>query len=74
MQNDPDLVRGGPNDPVIEIEAKLGHIICKETDDRFSLPVLTETVFDSERMQQFMRFRSSMTEVHSVKLPLVESY
>lgn len=74
MQNDPDLVRGGPNSPVIEIEAKIGHIINRENDERFQLPILTETVFHTERMQQNMRFRSSMTEVRSVKPSLTEPY
>jgi len=45
----------------IEIEAKLGQLIDKETNERYSLPVTSECILmDSARRG----FRSSMTEVY----------
>jgi hypothetical protein len=44
----------------IEIEAKLGQLINKETNERYELPVKSECILaDSARVG----FRSSMTEV-----------
>ncbi|RDL31054.1 CYTH-like phosphatase [Venustampulla echinocandica] len=49
----------------IEIEAKLGQLIDKETNQRYMLPVLSECVVaDSPRIG----FRSSMTEAQHSKL------
>ena len=45
LQDDPALVNGGPDGPVIEIEAKLGQLVEKDTNQRLKIPVLTETVF-----------------------------
>jgi polynucleotide 5'-triphosphatase len=46
---------------VVEIEAKLGQLIDKETNERYRLPVLSECVLH-ERTN--VGFRSSMTEVY----------
>ncbi|KAI6713906.1 hypothetical protein JHW43_003560 [Diplocarpon mali] len=43
----------------IEIEAKLGHVIDKETSDRYRLPVSSECVLMNTNR---VRFESSMTE------------
>lgn len=61
LQDDPALVNGGPDGPVIEIEAKLGQLVEKDTNQRLKFPVLTETVYDSDTYRA--KFCSSMTEV-----------
>ncbi|KAF8253817.1 mRNA triphosphatase CET1 [Wilcoxina mikolae CBS 423.85] len=63
MQNDPALVNGGPDGPIIEIEAKIGHLVDKNTNDRLKLPVRTETVFDHNDPSWRVQFRSSMTDM-----------
>ena len=44
----------------VEIEAKLGQLIDKDTGVRFSLPIRTEAILESSNR---IGFRSSMTEV-----------
>jgi hypothetical protein len=61
-QNDPALVGGGPDAPVIEIEAKLGHLIDKNMNERLRLPVRTEAILDPDSGFR-VHFRSSMTDV-----------
>ena len=51
---------------VLEIEAKIGRIIDKNTMDRLALPVLTETVLNREHPNMRTNFESSMTEVRKV--------
>ena len=51
---------------VLEIEAKIGRIIDKNTMDRLQLPVLTETVLNRDHPNMRTNFESSMTEVRSV--------
>ena len=63
QQNDPALINAGPDGPVIEIEAKIGHLIDKGTNDRLRLPVLSETVFNTDDPSWRIQFRSSMTDV-----------
>jgi hypothetical protein len=63
MQNDPALVNGGPDGPIIEIEAKIGHLIDKSTNDRLRLPVLSETVFNNDDPSWRIQFRSNMNDV-----------
>ena len=52
----------GP-DAVLEIEAKIGHLIDKHTNDRLRLPVMTECVLDKRDPSLRVQFQSSMTEV-----------
>ena len=52
----------GP-DAVLEIEAKIGHLIDKNTNDRLRLPVMTECVLDKRDPNLRIQFQSSMTEV-----------
>ena len=48
---------------VLEIEAKIGRLIDKNTMDRIRIPVITETVFDRNDPNYRTIFESSMTEV-----------
>lgn len=48
---------------VLEIEAKIGRIMDKNTMDRLRIPVKTETVFDRSDPNFRTTFESSMTEV-----------
>ena len=48
---------------VLEIEAKIGRIMDKNTTDRLRIPVLTETVFNRGDTEKRTSFESSMTEV-----------
>jgi hypothetical protein len=50
---------------VIEIEAKLGHIIDMDSRDRIRLPVLTESVINKENGRFRTSFESKMTVVSS---------
>lgn len=52
----------------IEIEAKLGQIIDKDTNERYQLPVLSECVL---RPNAGLAFRSSMTEVCSNRSTII---
>lgn len=61
MQTDPQLTANGG--AMLEIEAKIGHLIDKNTNDRLRLPVLTETVMNDNDPSWRTQFRSSMTEV-----------
>ncbi|CAZ83437.1 unnamed protein product [Tuber melanosporum] len=64
-QNDPALTSSGGDGPVvmIEIEAKIGHLIDKERGERLKLPVVTETVLNVDEPGWKIQFKSSMTEV-----------
>lgn len=53
----------GPVLDMIEIEAKIGHIVDKDTDDRIRLPTRTEVMIDHTNPNTRTTFRSSMTEV-----------
>lgn len=44
----------------IEVEAKLGQLVSKETNQRLSMPIRSETVLMDN---QFISFKSTMTEV-----------
>ena len=48
---------------VIEIEAKLGQLIDKNTNDRLRLPVATECILSKNDPNLRISFKSSMTEV-----------
>ncbi len=47
----------------LEIEAKLGKIIDRKTDERLQLPILTESVINDSPTGLDVAFESSMTEV-----------
>lgn len=55
-----DDVTGGA---VLEIEAKLGQLIDKTTNDRLRLPVMSECVLSPHDTKLRTAFKSSMTEV-----------
>lgn len=48
---------------VVEIEAKLGHIIDLDNRDRINLPILTESVINRENARLRTSFESKMTVV-----------
>jgi mRNA capping enzyme, beta chain len=50
----------------IEIEAKLGQLIDKDTNERYSLPVISECILAENAR---LGFRSSMTEVRWSLIP-----
>ena len=47
----------------LEIEAKLGHLVDKNTNERVRIPILTECVFNKDDPSWRTSFQSSMTEV-----------
>lgn len=55
---------GGPGQgAVLEIEAKIGQLIDKNTNDRLRLPVMSECVVSKDDPSLRVTFKSSMTEV-----------
>ena len=56
---------GGASGPgaVVEIEAKIGQLIDKNTNDRLRLPVMTESIVSKDDPNIRIVFKSSMTEV-----------
>ena len=48
---------------VLEIEAKIGHLIDQNTNDRLRLPVISECVISQSDPNMRISFESSMTEV-----------
>lgn len=48
---------------IVEIEAKLGHIIDMDSRDRINLPILTESVLNRENARIRTSFESKMTVV-----------
>lgn len=60
---------GAPSpDAVLEIEAKIGHLIDKNTNDRLRLPVMSECVLDKRNPDLRIQFQSSMTEVRDMNM------
>jgi hypothetical protein len=55
---------------MIEIEAKIGHLIDKERGERLKLPVVTETVLNVDEPGWKIQFKSSMTEAQHKRLNL----
>ena len=51
------------SDAVLEIEAKIGQIIDRNTNDRLRIPVMSECVLCSKDPSIRTTFKSSMTEV-----------
>jgi len=74
-QNDPALTPSGGDGPVvmIEIEAKIGHLIDKERGERLKLPVITETVLNVDDPGWKIQFKSSMTEARLLFIYLLSS-
>ncbi|RPB27672.1 mRNA triphosphatase CET1 [Terfezia boudieri ATCC MYA-4762] len=58
--DDPCLDWTGSGGPILEIEAKLGHLVHKQTQQRLSLPIVTEAVIVEGYRD--IAFRSTMTE------------
>lgn len=67
MRNDVDARPAGSaaagQGTIIEIEAKLGHIIDMDSRDRIHLPILTESVLNRENARVRTSFESKMTVV-----------
>lgn len=59
---------------VIEIEAKLGQLIDKNTNDRLRLPVATECILSKTDPNLRISFKSSMTEVSDCIPPKQSNY
>lgn len=51
---------------VIEVEAKLGHIIDMDSRDRIQLPISTESVMNKENGRFRTSFESKMTVVSRI--------
>ena len=51
---------------VLEVEAKLGQLVDKNTNDRLRLPVMTECVISKNDPNLRVMFKSSMTEVSTL--------
>ena len=60
---EPPSATGPGHGAVFEIEAKLGQLLDKNTNDRLRLPVKTECVLDKDDPHLRIAFKSSMTEV-----------
>lgn len=63
MLSDPELGAGDARNGSLEIEAKIGTLVDKTTDERLSLPVTTPCVLDEGFSKNRVRFESFMTEV-----------
>ena len=58
---------------VLEIEAKIGRLVDRNTNDRLRLPVMTETVVSQTDPNMRIAFESNMTEVSRL-VPILEYY
>lgn len=56
---------------IIEVEAKLGHIIDMDRNERLSLPILTESVINKENPRFRTVFESSMTLVSTISMSIL---
>ncbi|PNS21946.1 hypothetical protein CAC42_544 [Sphaceloma murrayae] len=59
------LGAGDPRNGSLEIEAKLGTLIDRQTDGRLSLPVKTTTVLKEEYSSRHLKFESMMDELEN---------
>ncbi len=59
---------GSSKGAMMEIEAKIGQLIDKNTNERLRLPVSTECVLHRDDPSLRVNFKSSMTEVNPVRL------
>lgn len=57
-----------PDRPQLEIEAKIGILVDRNTGQRLYLPVKTETVLDSDDPALKVMFKSSMTELQHKRM------
>lgn len=57
---------GSSKGAMMEIEAKIGQLIDKNTNERLRLPILTECVLNRDDPVLRVNFKSSMTEVPTV--------
>jgi len=65
---------GGPGQgAILEIEAKIGQLIDKNTNDRLKLPVMSECVVSKDDPNVRVNFKSSMTEVSNLSFKNVMS-
>ncbi|KAH0163861.1 mRNA triphosphatase CET1, partial [Aureobasidium melanogenum] len=62
-----DVGVGNAHNGALEIEAKLGTLVDRNTDQRVHLPVLNPVVLD-RNMSSRLRFESHMTEAHHKRL------
>lgn len=63
---------GGPGQgAVLEIEAKIGQLIDKNTNDRLRLPVMSECVVSKDDPNVRINFKSSMTEASSLSQKVI---
>lgn len=62
MLSKPDLGAGDPRNGSLEIEAKVGTLVDKGTDQRLNLPVTTPCVLNEGFSRTHLRFESFMTE------------
>lgn len=57
---------GSSKGAMMEIEAKIGQLIDKNTNERLRLPILTECVLNRDNPVLRVNFKSSMTEVPTI--------
>ncbi|KAK6332943.1 mRNA-capping enzyme subunit beta [Orbilia javanica] len=57
-----------PDKPQLEIEAKIGILVDRNTGQRLYLPVKTETILDSDDPGLKVMFKSSMTELQHKRM------
>jgi polynucleotide 5'-triphosphatase len=67
MLGRPEIGVGNAHNGALEIEAKLGTLVAKSTDQRVHLPVQNPVVLDRNMSSQ-LRFESHMTEAHHKRL------
>ncbi|KAI5255831.1 mRNA triphosphatase CET1 [Aureobasidium subglaciale] len=67
MLSRPDVGVGDARNGALEIEAKLGTLVDRNTDQRVQLPVQNPAVLD-RNMSARLRFESHMTEAHHKRL------
>ncbi|KAF3922562.1 hypothetical protein ABW21_db0207778 [Orbilia brochopaga] len=63
-----DFTSDHPDRPQLEIEAKIGILLDRNTGNRLYLPVKTETVLDSDDPNLKVIFKSSMTEIQHKRM------
>lgn len=66
----PDLTSSGA---ILEVEAKIGQILDRTTNERLNIPVMNECVINKEDGRMRTAFKSSMTEV-SITYDLAEYF
>ena len=64
---------GAEKGAILEIEAKIGQLIDKNTNDRLRLPVMTDCVVSKDDPNLRINFKSSMTEVGPSILMVIDN-